>query len=111
MFLRMEPYYGDIVAEPGKLGAITAPRELEGVMQLIPSQFQYNEKIAERIFILVPFYSPGKNAKNIKYPWLVQAALRDKTTPLKPVLVAVKKASHGELITYDLDHFDVYVDP
>ncbi|MGB4268130.1 MAG: alpha/beta fold hydrolase [Spirochaetota bacterium] len=107
----MEPYYVDIVAEPGKLGAMTAPGALESVMRLIPPNFQYNEKVAARIFFSVPFYSPGKNAKKINCPWLVQVALRDLTTPSKPAFVASKKAPKGELITYDLDHFDVYVDP
>ncbi len=109
--LGMEPNYVDIVAEPGKLGAMTAPGALEAVMRLIPPQFQYNEKVAARIFLSVPFYSPGKNAKKIHCPWLVQVALRDLTTPSKPALQAAQKAPKGELITYDLDHFDVYVDP
>lgn len=109
--LKMKPYYVDIVAQPGKLGAMTAPGALEGVMRLIPPGFQYSEKVAARIFLSVPLYSPGKNAKKISCPWLVQVALRDLTTPSKPALTAAKKAPKGELITYDLDHFDVYVDP
>lgn len=109
--LKMKPCYVDIVAPPGKLGAMTAPGALEGVMRLIPPGFQYSEKVAARIFLSVPFYSPGKNAKKIKCPWLVQVALRDLTTPSKPAIETAKKAPKGELIMYDLDHFDVYVDP
>ncbi len=109
--LKSKPFYVDIVAQPGKLGAMTAPGALEGVMRLIPPGFQYSEKVAARIFLSVPFYSPGKNAKKINCPWLVQVALRDLTTPSKPAVNAAKKAPKGELITYDLDHFDVYVDP
>lgn len=109
--LGMKPYYVEIVAPPNKLGAMTAPGALEGVMRLIPPGFDYSTVVAARIFLSVPGYSPGKNAKKILCPWLVQVALRDLTTPSKPAIKAAKKASRGELITYDLDHFDVYVDP
>jgi hypothetical protein len=107
----MKPYYVDIVAPPGKLGAMTAPGAMEGVMRLIPPGLDYSMVVAARIFLSVPTYSPGRKAKRIACPWLVQVALRDLTTPSKPAMKAASKAPKGEMITYDLDHFDVYVDP
>ncbi|MCX7680180.1 MAG: alpha/beta hydrolase [Spirochaetes bacterium] len=110
-FFGKEPYYVDIVAAPGKLGAMTAPGALEGVMRLIPQGLQYNQKVAARIFLSIPFYSPARRAKKILCPWLVQVAKLDLTTPAKPAIKAVACAQKGELILYDCDHFDVYVEP
>jgi len=114
-FLRMitgrKPYYVDIVAAPGELGAMTAPGAVEGVMRLIPPGFEYGRVVAARIFLAIANYSPGRKASKITCPWLIQVALRDLTTPSKPAVRAAKKAPRGELITYDLDHFDVYVAP
>jgi hypothetical protein len=111
MLFRLEPYYVDIVAAPGELGAMTAPGAMAGVLKLIPPGFDYSKMVAARIFLSIATYSPGNLARKIACPWLVQAALRDLTTPVKPAIRAVEKAPRGELITYDLDHFDVYVDP
>ncbi len=111
MLFRQEPYYVNIVAAPGETGAMTAPGALEGVMKLIPPGFDFGTTVAARIFLSIAFYSPGKRARKIACPWLVQAALRDLTTPVKPAVRAVKKAPRGEFISYDLDHFDVYVPP
>ena len=111
MLFRRAPYYVDIVAAPGELGAMTAPGAMEGVLKLIPPGFAYSKIVAARIFLSIATYSPGNLARKITCPWLIQAALRDLTTPVKPAIRAVEKAPRGELIKYDLDHFDVYVDP
>ncbi len=111
MLFGREPYYVNVVAAPGELGAMTAPGALEGVMKLIPPDFDFGTTVAARIFLSIASYSPGKRARKITCPWLVQVALRDLTTPVKPAVRAAKKAPRGEFISYDLDHFDVYVPP
>ncbi len=111
MMTGRKPYYVDIVAAPGELGAMTAPGALEGVLRLIPRGFEYEKVVAARIFLSVANYSPSRKASKIACPWLIQVALRDLTTPSKAAVKASKKAARCELITYDLDHFDVYVAP
>jgi hypothetical protein len=111
MVFRRDPYYVDIVAAPGELGAMTAPNALEGVLKLIPAGFAYDKHVAARIFLSIIRYSPGNLSHTIQCPWLVQVALRDRTTPVKPAIKAVQRAPKGEIIKYDVDHFDVYVSP
>ena len=44
-------------------------------------------------------------------PVLVQVCLRDKTTPAKATLKACKNAQSVEVKSYNLGHFEPYVEP
>lgn len=107
----LNPFYIGIVGEPGELAAMTAPGEATAMEKLVPSGFNLNNKIAARICLSVAFYSPGKLARYIKIPWLIQVSLKDATTPIYPAEIAASRASNAELIYYDVGHFAVYVQP
>src|SRR5208282_5507234 len=47
---------------------------VEGVKRLYPEGFKPDERVAARIFLSVAFYSPGRLAKRLGVPWLVQVA-------------------------------------
>jgi fermentation-respiration switch protein FrsA (DUF1100 family) len=111
MILRRNPYYVPSVGRPGDLAAMTAPDVVEGVKRLYPQGFEPDERVAARIFLSVAFYSPGRLAKRLGVPWLVQVAANDLTTPSKPTIKAAGKAPKGELIIYECGHFDLYVPP
>lgn len=105
------PFYVPIVGQPGTLAAMTTPDAEEGARRLYPEGFEMNEDVAARIFLSVPFYSPGRLAPKLRVPWLVQAAADDSVTPVKPAFRAVLKAPKGQLIIYKAGHFDVYMPP
>lgn len=111
MGLGRAPYYVGIIGEPGELSAMTGLGERERVNRLYPADRTVNETVAARVFLSVGRYSPDKFASKLRMPLLVQVAMNDITTPPKPAITAAKKAPKGELITYELGHFDVYVDP
>ena len=111
MILRRSPYYVPAVGFPGDLAAMTAPDVVEGVKKLYPPGFEPEERVAARIFLSVALYSPGRLAKRLGVPWLVQVAANDLTTPLNPAIKAATKAPKGELIVYQCGHFDLYVTP
>jgi len=90
---------------------MTAPGVVEAVQKLYPPGFEPDERVAARIFLSVGLYSPGRFAKRLGIPWLVQVAANDLTTPVQPAIKAAGKAPKGELIVYECGHFDVYVDP
>jgi len=94
------PLYVPAFGKPGDLAAMTAPGEYEASRKLYPHDGYINEMVAARIFLSVSRYSPGKLARRLTVPWLVQAAMRDKTTPVKPVFKAALKAPKSRLITY-----------
>ncbi|MDY6905708.1 MAG: alpha/beta hydrolase [Thermodesulfobacteriota bacterium] len=105
------PFYIPALGRPGELAAMTATGEYEASRKLFPRGSDINEDVAARIFFFMPLYSPGRHASKIKIPWLVQVAVNDRTTPPGPAIKAANAAPAGELITYPLGHFDVYVQP
>ena len=105
------PFYVPALGRPGDLAAMTAPGEFEASRKLMPEGSVVDERVAARIFLTLALYSPGRLASKITMPWLVQVALQDTTTPSGPTIAAAKKAPKGELITYPLGHFAVYVPP
>lgn len=105
------PYYVRAFGAPGELAAMTAPDAEEGIRRLTPEGLTPDDRVAARIFLRVGLYSPGRLAPRIRVPWLVQAATRDLTTPVGPVIKAALKAPRGQLIIYRCGHFDAYVEP
>lgn len=111
MLFGLSPYYIPAFGRPGDLAAMTAKGEYEASRGLFPETGQFNENVAARIFLSFAGYSPGKYASKVTAPLLVQVGIKDVTTPSAPTIKAAEKAPRGELITYDLGHFDVYVQP
>jgi len=109
--LHRSPYYLRVVGRPGDLAAMTTPGAEEGVKRLYPESYEPDERVAARIFLWVGLYSPGRLAKRLTVPWLVQAASKDRTTLIGPAVRAAMKARQGQLVVYQCDHFDVYVPP
>lgn len=105
------PFYVPAFGNPGDLAAMTAKGEWAASRKLFPKDRAIDESVAARIFLKLSMYSPGRVASGIGVPLLVQVAEKDVTTPPKPAITAARKAPKGELITYDLGHFDVYVEP
>lgn len=105
------PFYVPALGRPGELAAMTGPGEFEASRRLMPEGSVVDERVAARIFLALSLYSPGRRASKITTPWLVQVALHDTTTPSGPTIRAAKRAAKGELVTYPVGHFEVYVPP
>ncbi len=105
------PFYIPAFGRPGELAAMTAPGAYEASRRIFPEDKEVDESVAARVFLSVPFYSPGRLAARLSAPWLVQVAEFDQTTPVGPAAKAAEKTRGAELITYPLGHFDMYVEP
>ena len=108
------PYRVPAVGEPGSLAMMTSPDALPMAERLAGNR--YGELIAEndvaaRIALRVPFYSPGRAARKITAPTLVQLAKHDVVTPYDVALKAVRRIPKGEVRSYDCSHFEPYLDP
>ena len=109
-----EPLRLPAAAEPGTLAMLnvrdteTIGRRLAGdrYEELLPEN-----DVAARIAVRVPFYSPGRSAKKISAPALIQLAKGDVVTPYEVALKAAQRIPKGEVLSYDCGHFDPYVDP
>lgn len=108
--LRLSPHYVNASGEPGSSAMMTAP-EARGYRNLIPEGQDFDERVAARFALAVGLYSPGRKVRNLKVPILVQVATKDQTTPPAAAIKAAGRASLGVLKTYDIGHFEPYVDP
>jgi fermentation-respiration switch protein FrsA (DUF1100 family) len=54
-------------------------------------------------------YSPGREAAKVSCPILFQIGENDHIIPPAPALKAAARAPRGELRTYPLGHFEIYV--
>ncbi|MDQ3572034.1 MAG: alpha/beta hydrolase [Actinomycetota bacterium] len=103
--LRMLP----IVGPPGTTGAMTTPDALPGYRSMYDEGFEWRNEVAGRVALRVATYSPGRKAKGLRCPVLVQVAADDAITPPAAALTAAARAPRGESVVYaGLGHFDVY---
>ena len=103
------PHYIGAVGPPGALAAITSPDAEPGFRALLPEGSDWRNEVAARVLLRVGTYSPGRAAKRLACPLLVQVAERDAITPPGPAKQAAHEAPRGELATYDVEHFAIYV--
>ena len=109
--MRLAPHYVKSSGEPGSAAVMTAPEAREGYQRLIPDGQEFDERVAARFALTVGLYSPGRKLRDVTVPVLVQVATKDQTTPPAAAVKAAKRASLGVVKTYDIGHFDPYVEP
>lgn len=107
----LSPFYIPAFGRPGELAAMTASGAYEASRKLAPEGLDMDERVAARIVLRIPFFSPARHVRRLNAPWLVQVAEADQTTPPRSAIKAARKAPTAELITCPLGHFDVYVSP
>ncbi len=103
------PVYTRIVGPPGSVAVMTAADAQPGFEAITPAGSGWRNDVAARIALRVAGYSPGKRAKDVRCPLLVQVADDDSVAPVQPAIEAAEAAPRGELIRYPLAHFEVYV--
>lgn len=107
----LRPHYVNASGQPGEVAIMTGAGESEGYLKLVPEGMAFDQRVAARYLIQAGRYSPGKNLKSLAMPTLVQVGLQDKTTPAQAVIDDCKDAKSVELKTYELGHFEPYIDP
>ena len=108
--MRLSPHYVAAAGEPGSAAVMTAP-EARGYRRLIPEGQDFDERVAARFALTIGLYSPGRKLRSVDVPVLVQVATNDQTTPPRAAVKAAKRARSGVLKTYDIGHFEPYVNP
>ncbi|MBV9487112.1 MAG: alpha/beta fold hydrolase [Frankiaceae bacterium] len=109
-----QPYRVAAAGYPGDLAMMTSPDAAPMAIRLAGDRYEEllpENDVAARIALRVPFYSPGRRAPKITAPTLVQIAERDSVTPVNVALKAARRIPHGEIRTYDCQHFEPYLDP
>lgn len=103
-----EPYYVPIVAKDG-FAALVCPECWEGYGKLMPPGSEQLNRVAARVFLDLPFYSPGSSAADIRAPVLLMAAEKDGLIPVEGVRRVSKKIKQVEYVELKgADHFSPY---
>lgn len=102
------PHYVAASGQPGSTALMTAP-EAAGYLQLVPSQHEFDQRVAARFALKIGLYSPGRSLRDLDVPVLVQVAIADETTPPDAAIRAGRRGKHALVQTYDCGHFDPYV--
>jgi dienelactone hydrolase len=103
-----EPVRIPIVGEPGTTGAMCTPDALPGYTAMYEGS-PFVNAFAARTGLRVAWYRPGRLARSIACPWLVQVADDDAITPAAPAVAAAARAPWSQLRRYPGGHFDIYV--
>jgi alpha-beta hydrolase superfamily lysophospholipase len=96
---------------PGTLAAMTSPDALPGFEAISPPGSRHRNSVNASIAVETLLWRPGRRARQISCPLLVQIATNDLDTPPCPAAKAAARAPRGELRRYECGHFDVYLEP
>jgi len=102
-------HYMPTVAPAGEFGAMTNDDAGRGYPAMYPEGFEWRNEVAARIMLSFATYSPGRDAKKVACPVLFLVGTEDHITPPAPAIRAARSTPRGELVTYPLSHFEIYL--
>lgn len=106
-FLGLGPHLLPVVGQPGSTAVITAPGADEGYHALAGPTWR--NEVGARTALEVAFNRPTRYAARLRTPVLVQVGEHDAVAPPAAARRAAEKARRvAEVVTYPVDHFDVY---
>ncbi|ADM09117.1 hypothetical protein PB2503_05212 [Parvularcula bermudensis HTCC2503] len=101
--------YVSLVGLPGSAALIAAPGALAGYEALKPEGAEIETRVAAEIGLMIGVYRPRRYMAKIPYPTLVVVCLEDQLAPAGPTLAGAKSLPKGEVVTFETDHFDIYI--
>lgn len=111
--LGRDPLYLRAIGDPGTLAAMTAPGSRAGYDEMIAQSagVRPTEDVAARIILRMPLYSPGRDARRVRCPVLVQLADQDQITPAAVAGRTAGRIPRATVRRYAMTHFEPYVAP
>jgi hypothetical protein len=100
---RRRPFLIGVAGPAHTAAAMTTPDALPSYEALATPGWR--NELAARMTLVVGAYRPGRKARNVAAPLLVQAFGEDTITPPGPSVKAAHAAPRGELKTYPGGHF------
>jgi pimeloyl-ACP methyl ester carboxylesterase len=94
-----------LVARPGEVGAMTTPGAYEDYLAIAGPTWR--NEVAASVLLELGNYRPGRDAKGLRVPLLVQIADLDLSAPPNATAKAAF-AAKAEVRRYPCDHFDVF---
>jgi pimeloyl-ACP methyl ester carboxylesterase len=80
----------------------------DGYRSIVPEASGWENKLASRMFSLIPLYGVMNRARRVQAPTLVMAGSRDSLIPVSAVRKMAERLPRGELLVEDCNHFEPY---
>ncbi len=104
-----QPIYVPLVAPPGQLAAMSSPDAEPGYKKLTPGHWR-NEMTA-RLIPVFSTYRPIRHAHKVHCPVLLQVCSKDSVAPADAAYKTAELIQGPvQVKTYDMGHFDIYID-
>lgn len=102
-----DPYYIPIVAPPGTPAVMSTADAFDGFHAITPPDWR--NEVTARSTLTLAFYRPGRRARQLPCPALVQICDDDSVAPVYSAEAAVQRAG-GRVAErhYHIGHFDIY---
>ncbi|GAA4633402.1 alpha/beta hydrolase [Actinoallomurus vinaceus] len=106
------PLLVPLAGEPGTVAMLTTPDGLDGDRALNPGNRypDWQQVIAARSALRIPFYRPGRHAPRARCPLLVVVCDQDQTAPPGPAIRAAERAPRGELVRLPGGHYAPFLE-
>lgn len=107
--LGRSPHYVPVVGLPGSDAVLQSPDCDAGYRAIVGEGSRWRNECTPRVMLRVAGYRPFLRGPELPCPWLVCIAERDDLTPPQ-IARELAEAGGAEVRSYDLRHFDIYVD-
>jgi pimeloyl-ACP methyl ester carboxylesterase len=104
----LSPKYIKLAGEPGENALMTKLNAEESYRKMLDGPSKWQNKIAARIMLWMPFYRPIKSARRIAAPLLMIVCERDEICPASIARRAAAIAPRGRSVSFDSSHFEIY---
>jgi len=108
MAFKWQPHYVPLASEPGTNGIMTKLDAEQQYRSMLMEPSAWENKVAARLFLSMPFYRPIKSASKIVAPLLMIVTEKDEICPGDLQAKAAKVASRGTALCYPTTHFGIY---
>ncbi|MBZ5736034.1 lysophospholipase [Nocardioides sp. TRM66260-LWL] len=105
--LGRSPHYLPAAGAPGDVALMTDP-EAAAYLGLVPDDLSFDDRVAARFALRIGTYSPGRAARRLTVPTLVQVGEHDRTTPPGPARRLARRGRDVRVSVHPVGHFDPY---
>jgi pimeloyl-ACP methyl ester carboxylesterase len=102
------PVVVPVAGPSGSFALLAAPEALPGFRRLASASDWRNEVDIAGLLLAGARFRPVREAARIRSPVLVQLGEHDRVVPLRAIEKASRRAPHGELVRYPIDHFECF---
>jgi len=103
------PYTVPAIGTPDEFAVMNTEECMLGYSALIPEDLSWENKVPARVLLLVPLYSPMRQAGRVESPVLIMAAEKDSLIPIKAVEKTAARIKNVTLHRLSCNHFAPYV--